>query len=134
MCKPKFNARGVIDPLLKEKKMDNKILTFEKKAFEVILNNSLEEGRINKEMYNQLQRQHNNAKISYKYTGIGFYFDYAIVKDADKCFSDRIILGGAEMHSPYIDKCGVELILFVGNGEIRCLEGQGDGMTVCENF
>lgn len=116
--------------------MDNKVLNFEKEAFEKILNNSLERGRINKIMYNQLQRQHTNAKISYEYTGIGFYFDYDItkVKDTDKYFSDRITLGGAEMHSPYIEECGVELILFVDNGEIGCLEGQGYGMNVCERF
>lgn len=117
-------------------KMDSRILNFEKMAFEKVLNYSIKKGRISKEIYNQLQQQHSNAKISYEYTGIGFYFDYDIVKitDVNKQFNDRIILGGTEMHSPFIEECGVELILFVDDGEIQFLEGQGYGMTVNERF
>lgn len=115
--------------------MDSKFFDFEQTAFKEILKHNLRNKKINTTICTLLDEQHNNAKIEYQYTGKGFFFNY-IVQDVliNKNVLTNNILGGIEVHSSYLDECGVELILFIKDGKISLLEGQGYGMDVNENF
>lgn len=116
--------------------MKNKIFDFEKKAFEKILASNLNNNIITKEMHQILKEQHDMAKIKYRYTGVGFFFDYIIpdISTINRIISTRKILGGVDLHSTYLDDYGVEILLFIANGKISCLEGQGYGVKVSEEF
>lgn len=97
---------------------------FEKEAFNITLNRNLNNNVITKAQYNEYLKQHEDSVIKFSDNGVGFYFDY---HDADADTSGRIILSGGNYSSRSNRSLIVEVILFVINEKISCMECHGYG-------
>lgn len=97
---------------------------FEKEAFYNTLNRNLEKKIITKDQYNAYMKQHDLSETKFTNNGVGFYFDY---NDMNINEYSRIILSGHNYTSKSHPDIMVEIILFVINETISCMEGQGYG-------
>ena len=114
--------------------MEKEKIDFEDYIFNLIIDEELTKGRIDGELHRALKEQHEQADITYKYTQVGFFFNYS-VKDAIR-IQDKTkrILGGIifkVIDSP--DKL-IEVIMFICDGAIGCIEGHAYGDYIEEGY
>lgn len=97
---------------------------FEKEAFHSTLDKNLRKKLITMEQYDLFTKQHDSSAIKFTDNGVGFFFDY---NDINSCNQKKIILSGGDYTSKSHPEIMVEIILFVINDTISCMEGHGYG-------
>ena len=114
--------------------MEKEKIDFENYIFNLILDEELTKGRIDADLHKLLKGQHEQADIIYKYTQVGFFFNYSVkdeIKIQDKA---KRILGGIIFKViDFPDKL-IEVIMFVSDGAIGCTEGHAYGEYIEEEY
>ena len=103
---------------------------FEENIFNDILRKSLNKKIITMNQYKLYLRQHDLSNIKFTDNGVGFYFDYHDIDDIDLNTSERKILDGGNYISKSHPEIIVEIILFIIDNNISCMEGQAYGSYI----
>lgn len=97
---------------------------FEKEVFYNTLVKNLKKNLITTEQYKLYVEQHNSSEIIFTDNRVGFFFDY---NDINSCKQQKVILSGGNYTSESHPEIMVEIILFIINDTISCMEGHGYG-------
>lgn len=106
---------------------------FEKDVFMRTLEKNLYENNIDINQYNRYISQHKSVTITFINNGVGFYFDYSSPNQFSKV-GNRKVIGGGNYISKSSNKTLVEILLFIENDNISCMEGHGYGDYIDSDF